>query len=232
MVDIHTHLLFGVDDGPETLDESIEMIKQAVSIGFTEFILTSHYAKGKYSNKDYHKNYTILKDKVRELEIPVKLHLGNEVYLDENIVETLNSTGYHKILGDHLLVEFSPMTSPIIGKKMLEIVMSMGLTPILAHIERYKNFRGIDFVELHKQGVKFQINISGEKSKGIIKLLKSGYIDYLASDAHGMHRRSYDIGDELKRLKSIKGEKNDEKKGTNGLFSNIFYGIFSKLRVE
>ncbi|MGL5098862.1 MAG: CpsB/CapC family capsule biosynthesis tyrosine phosphatase, partial [Fusobacteriaceae bacterium] len=165
-----------------------------------------------------------------ELEIPVKLYLGNEIYLDENIVETLNSTGYHKILGSHLLVEFSPMTSPIIGEKMLEIVMSRGLTPILAHIERYKNFRGEDFVELHKKGVKFQINIAGKKSKGIIKLLKLGYIDYLGSDAHGIERRSYAIKDEFELLKSIKGEKNDKKKSTNGIFSSILCSVLSKFR--
>ncbi|MGL5778927.1 CpsB/CapC family capsule biosynthesis tyrosine phosphatase, partial [Cetobacterium sp.] len=50
MVDIHTHLLFGVDDGPKTVEESIEMIRDGMKLGFNEFYLTSHYNKGRFCN--------------------------------------------------------------------------------------------------------------------------------------------------------------------------------------
>ncbi|WP_418963801.1 CpsB/CapC family capsule biosynthesis tyrosine phosphatase, partial [Cetobacterium sp.] len=76
MVDIHTHLLFGVDDGPKTLEESIEMIRDAINIGFNEFYLTSHYNKGRFSNENYDKNYEILKTRCMELNLKVKLHKG------------------------------------------------------------------------------------------------------------------------------------------------------------
>lgn len=89
MVDIHTHLLFGVDDGPRTLEESIEMIKMGMRLGFDEFYLTSHYNKGKFNNEHYEKNYMILKEKCEELKLEVKVYRGNEVYLKENISEIL-----------------------------------------------------------------------------------------------------------------------------------------------
>ncbi|MGL5057590.1 MAG: CpsB/CapC family capsule biosynthesis tyrosine phosphatase, partial [Fusobacteriaceae bacterium] len=72
--------------------------------------------------------------------------------------------------------------------------------------------------------------IAGEKSKSIIKLLKSGYIDYLASDAHGTKRRSYNIEHELNWLKSIKGEEHEKEISTSGIFSNVFRNIFCEPR--
>ncbi|MGL4945802.1 MAG: CpsB/CapC family capsule biosynthesis tyrosine phosphatase, partial [Fusobacteriaceae bacterium] len=186
MVDIHTHLLFGVDDGPETLDESVEMIRMATRIGFNEFILTAHYSKGRYKNVNYEKNFLILQNRVKDLEIPVKLSRGNEVYLDENIEATLNSRGYHTILNNRLLVELPPLVTEASAKAMLEKVVKKGFTPILAHIERYKNLTPAHFLEFKKMDVELQINISSHKERGIIRLLKSGYIDYLASDAHGI----------------------------------------------
>ena len=89
MVDIHTHLLFGVDDGPKTVEESIEMIRDAKKIGFNEFYLTAHYNKGRFCNNNYDRNYEILKVRCEELGLGVKLHKGNEVYLDENIEKVL-----------------------------------------------------------------------------------------------------------------------------------------------
>ena len=108
MVDIHNHILFGVDDGPKTLDDSIEMIKKAKRLGFKEFYLTSHFGKGKFRNVDYDKNFDVLEKRCKELDLNVVLHKGNEVYLDENIHETLNSGEFHVIGENYLLVEFSP----------------------------------------------------------------------------------------------------------------------------
>ncbi|MGL6099604.1 MAG: tyrosine-protein phosphatase, partial [Fusobacteriaceae bacterium] len=225
----HTHLLFGVDDGPETLDESVEMIRMATRIGFNEFILTAHYSKGRYKNTDYEKNFLTLQNRVKELEIPVKLSRGNEVYLDENIEATLDSQGYHTILNNRLLVELPPLVTEESAKIMLEKVVKRGFTPILAHIERYKNLVPVNFLEFKKLGVELQINIASQKSRGIIKLLKSGNIDYLASDAHGIEKRSYNIGAELEMLKAIKGEKKDEKTPyIYRVFSNIFSNLFSE----
>ncbi|MCQ8213230.1 hypothetical protein NON08_12040 [Cetobacterium somerae] len=221
MVDIHTHLLFGVDDGPKTLEESIEMIRDAIEVGFNEFYLTAHYNKGRFCNINYDKNYEILKKRCEELNLKVKLHKGNEVYLDEKIDLVLEKGEFNTIKDNLLLVEFSPLTPPNVGKHLLKKVLEKGFTPILAHVERYSHFRGSDLVELKKLGVKLQVNMCGDKPKYIVRLLNEGYIDYLGSDAHGTEKRSY------KEIKK-EGKKNEKTKSTDGIFNTFFRSIFRR----
>lgn len=240
MVDIHTHLLFGVDDGPKTLEESIEMIREGMKLGFKEFYLTSHYNKKDYYNEDYEKNYEILKKKCEDLKLKVKLHRGNEVYLDENITRVLSEKKFNTIGKEFLLVEFSPLTTTLVGRKLLKKVLNEGFVPILAHVERYNLFRGRDLIQLRKLGVKLQVNITGEKPKHIVKLLENGHIDFLGSDAHGVEKRGYVWSEELKYINKMttfngvtKEDKGHEKRQfTNGNFSSFFRSIFSGIRAR
>ena len=205
MVDIHTHLLFGVDDGPKTLEESIEMIRDAKKIGFNEFYLTAHYNKEKFCNENYEKNYEILKNKCEELGLAIKLHKGNEVYLDENIDVVLKERQFNVMWENVLLVEFSPLISVLAGENLIKKVLKAGFVPILAHVERYNNFKGSDLMRLKKLGAKLQVNIRGEKPKHIVRLQKEKHIDFLGSDTHGIEKRSYreiqkeDMGNEKKQ---------------------------------
>lgn len=249
MVDIHTHLLFGVDDGPKTLEESIQMIKDGMKLGFDEFYLTSHYNKGKFCNENYEKNFDILKRRCEELKLQVKLYKGNEVYLDENISKVLKEKKFNVIKGKFLLVEFSPLTLPSVGKQMVRKVLNMGFVPIIAHVERYSHFRGSDLVELKRMGSYLQINIGGDKPKYINRLLKEGYIDFLGSDAHGIAKRGYYLenelnyiqktigSNELKKMMSLQ-ELNEEDTGNEKkqcdikFFSTIFRNIFSRAWVR
>lgn len=249
MVDIHTHLLFGVDDGPETLEESIQMIEDGIKLGFKEFYLTSHYNKGKFFNETYDKNFEILKKRCKDLNIQVKLHKGNEVYLDENISKVLEEKKFNVIKGKFLLVEFSYLTPPIVGKHMVKKVLNMGFVPIVAHVERYSYFKGSDLIELRKSGSLLQVNIRGDKPKHIVKLLKKGYIDFLGSDAHGTDKRGYYLENELNYIQKIVGSKKlkkmmnlqefneedmgNEKKWCNiKFFSTIFRNVFSRTWVR
>lgn len=244
MVDIHTHLLFGVDDGPKTLDESIEMIIAGKKIGFTKFFLTSHYGKDNYLNNNYEKNFIILSNKLKEMKIDVEIHKGNEVYLNEGIDRVLMNKSYNTVCKNFLLVEFSPLTLPDIGVIMLKKIIKNGYIPILAHVERYYNFKEKDLKNIRDFGVKLQVNISGKKPKHIKKLLKKGYIDFLASDAHNLKNKSYMIENDLEFLKKLVGEKNlkrmttmsfdregivsEGKKNCTNFFLNIFRNIFTR----
>ena len=82
MVDIHSHILFGVDDGAKDIGESIELLKQAVSVGYTDIVCSSHYYIGLYENNSYLDNFNLLKEEIKRLEIPVNIYLGNEFNLD------------------------------------------------------------------------------------------------------------------------------------------------------
>lgn len=82
MVDIHSHILFGIDDGPIEIEESIDMIRQAVSVGYTDIVCSSHYLIGRFENLNYDKNFEILKNRILEEKIPLNIHKGNEFALD------------------------------------------------------------------------------------------------------------------------------------------------------
>ena len=251
MVDVHTHLLFGVDDGPETLEESIELINLGKKLGYKEFVLTSHFAKGRFKNQTYDKNFEILVEKCEELNLNVVLHRGNEVYLDENLETVLKEKRFNTIGGRYILVEFSPLTPVKVGMGMLARVMRAGYIPVLAHIERYREFGANDIMRAKKLGVKVQVNISGAySSRKIERLLKDGHIDFLGSDVHRLGKRDYNLEKELLYIRDMVSERefrkmiltngravingeeieedfgDEEKVSNGGFFSTIFGGIF------
>ena len=241
MVDIHTHILFGIDDGPETLEESIEILRKGMSLGFKEFYLTSHYGKGKFYNENYEKNFKILEERCQNLCLDIKLQRGNEVYLDESIFKILEEKKYNLIEGKFLLVEFSPLTMPRIGIYMIKKILNMGIKPILAHVERYTQFKEKDLLELRKMGCRLQVNIGGKKPRHILKLLKKNQIDVLGSDVHRVEKRGYSSDDlevlkklvgerEIKRMTSImrlekEEKKSEETKSNSWIYSSIIRSI-------
>lgn len=213
MVDIHTHLLFGVDDGPVTLKESIELIKQGMNLGYKNFVLTSHYGYKNYSNKNYENenyfmNYMILTKKLKELDWDVNIYMGNEILLNEGINKTFKEKKFFNIENSkYILVELEVQTIPSVGKLLLERVLKEGYKPILAHIERYESFKVEDFKALKDLGIKFQVNISGVKaSKKIRWMLEKGYIDFLGSDTHRLGRRDYNLKNDFEYIKTLVGE--------------------------
>lgn len=213
MVDIHTHLLFGVDDGPETLEESIELVKQGIDLGYQSFILTPHYgyknySKKNYDNSNYFTNQMLLVKRLKDLNLHINIYLGNEILLNEEIDKLLQEKKFFSIGNSkYILVELEVRTIPSVGKLLLEKVLKEGYKPILAHIERYENFKIEDFKMLKVLGVKFQVNIVGVKTSKKIKwMLEKGYIDFLGTDTHKLGRRDYNLKKELESIKTIVGE--------------------------
>ncbi len=216
MRDIHSHILCGIDDGARTIDESINILDMLYKKGVTDIILTPHYIKGtKYNvaNREKFDLFIELKKKYSK----INLYLGNEVYIDSDLVEllkkgevaTLNNSKY-------LLVEL-PMSSEI--KDLDSIIydlMKNGIVPIIAHPERYayiqKDITYLDkFIDM---GALLQGNYEslfgkfGKNSeKTLKKLLKKKYISFLGSD---IHRENHSDHTELvykKLLKILKDEK-------------------------
>lgn len=197
MIDIHSHLLYGIDDGSKTIEESLSIIKELNKIGITDIILTPHYIKDtKYNSpkKENQKLLNNLKELLIENEINTNIYLGNEIYINneieellkKNIISSLNNTNY-------LLIEL-PMTGEYEGYiDIFENLINEGYYVILAHPERYHSFQN-DFdkiYELEQIGVHFQSNIEsilGSYGKGaiktVIRLLKEKKISFLASDIH------------------------------------------------
>lgn len=208
MIDIHCHILYGVDDGPKDMEESIEMLEDAVKQGIDTIILTPHYRNGMFSYpteiiESHYKNL------VSKFDDSLNLYLGCEYHVDEDIYKNLMNYRIHTLNdGSYILTEYK-YSSPY--QQILEYTQELiyrGYTPVIAHIERYKCFRGhIDAVErLSDIGALIQINadallkIGPKKGLFVSKevrdtykfchtLLKYELVDVVASDAHGISDR-------------------------------------------
>lgn len=199
MVDIHCHLLFGVDDGADSIKESIEMLRLAKSQGIDAAILTPHYRHGMF---EYDRAKVIAHFK--ELlpyakETGVKLELGTEYHVNSEIIDRLNS-GRCMTLGGtrYVLTEYEYYTEYGFIKNHTEELLRQGFTPVVAHVERYKCMtEKIERArELQSCGALVQINCdavlgqSGREEKRYTKkLMKAGYVNVIASDSHGIAER-------------------------------------------
>lgn len=191
MIDIHTHILFGVDDGAKTIQQSIDMIKAASKQGVKAVFLTPHIAplRGYTTTKQVLTDrFNQLSKEVSKLNIPIKLFLGAEVDEQDRLSEvigqshTINNTNY-------VLIDFGMRESDI--SEVCYTLNVKGYKVIVAHPERYSNITFDMLVHLKKEGALFQVSAqhlikrgSRRARKIAIKMLKYDLIDFVASDAH------------------------------------------------
>lgn len=196
MIDFHSHILPGVDDGFKSMDDSLEQLKIAEFEGITDIVLTPHYiCDSSYSSNvsNNKKIFNKLNKEKDKLGINVSLYLSNEIYINDNIDELVTKKEVNPISKKYLLVEF-PLNGYIHNsKRIIFKLISNGYKVILAHPERYpflkENKEAIkDFLDM---GVLLQGNFMslfgryGKHSKKLLKYyLKKNYISFLGSDFH------------------------------------------------
>lgn len=199
MIDIHNHILFGVDDGARTIEDSINIIKEEVLNGVTKIILTPHFNKRiDASDETINHNFVMLKSQIILENINVELFLGSEVYMDTNYYETIWDSSYNTLAGSrYLLVEFSPTEDLINIPEICYEISVKGYTPIIAHIERYEALYDNKKLlsEILKEAL-IQVNahaIIDKENKStqrfVTYLLKNQLVSFVASDAHNLHKR-------------------------------------------
>ena len=197
MIDVHSHILPGIDDGSRNFDESLAILRGLAEQDVTDVILTPHYvADSTYvSPRSVNlKLYRILQEKADEAGLRISLNLGNEIYIDRNISRLLkNKTISPLDDSNYILVEL-PMSGEY--EDFEDILLSLkyeGWNVILAHPERYhsyhENYRKI--YDLTEQGILLQCNLGsiigqyGRRSKKIIKkLAKDKLIFCFGTDIH------------------------------------------------
>lgn len=199
MVDIHCHLLFEVDDGSDSIKESIDMLKLAKSQGIDAIILTPHYRYGMFPY-DKAKILAHFKELLPYAgEAGVRIELGCEYHVNGEIVENLQSGRCLSLGGTrYVLTEYEYHTEFSYIKGNTEELLRQGFTPVIAHVERYRCMtdRLERAAELQAMGAYIQINcdavlgIDGRESKRYTrKLLKAGMVNVIASDSHGIEDR-------------------------------------------
>lgn len=194
-VDMHSHLLPGIDDGSKSMAETIQLIVRLNELGFEKLYTTPHIMQ------DYYKNspeiiLPLLAQVQKELEkrqINVRIEAAAEYYLDEGFVKKLDSEKLLTFGDNYLLVETSYMNKPRQLEEVFFKLKTKGYKPILAHPERYV-YMYDDFSEyekLYERGILFQLNINSltgyysPKAKQIAeKLIDQKMINFAGTDCH------------------------------------------------
>ncbi len=219
-VDIHSHLIPGVDDGAVDLEDSLNLIRELHKLGYQKLITTPHVMSDAYRNTPE----TILGglEKVRKAlkkeGIEVEIEAAAEYYLDEWFIQNLEHTELLPFGGEkkYLLFETSYVARPMSLLDTIFRLKTMGYTPVMAHPERYQYFWGYEDVSpirtLRQRGALMQVNLTsfagtrGRRAARISReMAKEGIIDFLGSDLHKLTQvpiihRAFDICKELRQL--------------------------------
>ena len=153
MIDIHTHLLFDVDDGSKSLEQSIQYLKEIQKIGMNKVVCTPHIKSGNRERAlKIVNHFKVLREEAKKLEID--LYLGNEIMYSNETVDLLNHKKITTINhSKYVLVEFKRNESMEFDQILLflEGLIENGYFPILAHPELYPNYRDINKMKKIKE---------------------------------------------------------------------------------
>jgi tyrosine-protein phosphatase YwqE len=212
-VDIHSHVLPGLDDGCKNMTQSIELIQEMQKLGFSELIATPHTLTGVWENSSegIKESWNSLNDN-QKLSMP--LSYASEYLLDNSFLDRMLKGDLLCLKDQRVLVELSYFQAPINLFEILFELQLKGYIPVLAHPERY-NYYFSDFKifeKLKKAGCLFQLNLMSvvghygpETMKMSDRLLDANLIDYVGSDIHHKaHLEAFQRKVQVKNVKALK----------------------------
>lgn len=204
MIDIHTHILPMVDDGPATIEESIEMCRIAVKDGIKQIIATPHIYKGFYNTgeNDILDKINMLNQILQEEGLDLKIFPGGEVHINNQILnaKALKDSSIFTINGNkkYILLEFPIQWVPMEAEQVIFSLRTMGFTPILPHLERNLRIQANPNIlrRFVKLGAILQVtaqsvigNFGAMTKKCVLWMLKKNFVQVIASDAHSAVER-------------------------------------------
>ena len=216
--DIHSHVIWGVDDGAETREETQRMLKDAVADGIGAIICTPHVTPGVYEFEEdvFLRHFAEAERYIREEGLALKLYSGAEIlYTDltprllrEGRVPTMNGTKY-------AMIEFSPTDTKDHIYDALQKVAGSGFIPIIAHMERYPAIGKISQVKEMKSRFRAMVQINARtltRKQPLLRrgffdgIFKEGLVDFIATDTHAMEGRGTCMTEGIKAAQEKYGE--------------------------
>lgn len=204
MLDLHCHILPGIDDGAKTLEDSLAMVEKAISQGITHLMCTPHHNNGKYSNpaNQVIEQVARLQQELDQRNLNLTLLEGQEVRITGTLLEGIakGEILFTDLDDTYILIEFPTGEVPAYTERLFFQLLSQGHTPVIVHPERNAVFRKdpnelLPFLEM---GVLTQLtapSIVGVFGKEIQKtakqMLKHNMLYMVASDAHNLRQRSF-----------------------------------------
>jgi tyrosine-protein phosphatase YwqE len=197
-VDLHSHLIPGIDDGVKFLEESVDILREFKRMGFSKVITTPHVMPGGFDNTP--ENILAGRDKVREAlrqnNIDIAFDAAAEYYLDSSMYEKIEKKELLTLGRDFVLIEFPMNMKPMNIADAVYKMQVGGYNVILAHPERYPYYYETSmkgYNELKDRGIYLQINMMslagryGKQAKHFAeKMIDTKMVDFIGTDLHGM----------------------------------------------
>lgn len=219
MVDLHCHLLPGIDDGSKSMEISLRLAREAVENGVTHALLTPHHMNGRYINhkQDVIKRTAEFRQQLKEHEIPLTVFPGQEVRINGQLIDALDKDDILFADEDnrYLMLEFPDDDVPHYTNQMIFELQQRGITPIIVHPERNTKIMAQPelLYQLLQKGCLSQITASsyvgtfGKKVEDFSKKLIANGQGYLfASDAHDLPGRKYEMRQAFEKLSREYGQ--------------------------
>ncbi len=199
-VDIHSHLLPGIDDGVNTVYQSAYILEQFQKIGIKKVITTPHVMQDVWPNSSQtiRNHLDTLKEILPTLGITeIEIQTSAEYMMDDLFYQRIKENDILPLYKKYILVEMSTFSAPINLKEILFEIKMAGYTPILAHPERYSFYQDDlkKYDELKESGFLFQLNLLslsghyGDKTKALAnQMINHNYIDFVGSDVHNYYQ--------------------------------------------
>ena len=217
MIDLHTHILAGVDDGAQSLEESAAILRSMAAKGVKKVTATPHYPL--YNGEDYltfiQEKINFLRKKAAEEELEIEILSGSEILINQHTAEalykeqllTLNDT-------DYILLETRLNNLPSYFENLIHDIRAMGYQIIIAHPERYTYIQK-DYQKLYRWVEEFELKLMlnsssilgkhGSKTQETAEtLLELGLAQLMASDTHQITKRTFTLDQGLQKAESLK----------------------------
>lgn len=206
MIDIHSHIVFDVDDGPKTIEDSRALLEESYRQGVRTIISTSHRRKGMFETPEakIEENFKQVQELAKEIADDLTILYGAEIYYTSDILDKLEQEKIPRLAdSQYALIEFSMITPYKEIHTALSNVLRLGVTPVVAHIERYHCLENDEkkVRDLINMGCYTQINSSsvlkpklfGDTYKFMKKraqfFLEKDLVHFVASDMHNLNPR-------------------------------------------
>jgi len=195
-VDIHSHLIPSIDDGIQSIEEGLDILRAMVDLGYKKVITTPHTMMESFPNtpKIIHNGFELMKTAIADANIPIKMEVATEYFLDESFIERLDNDEPLMTFGDnYVLFETSFINEPPFLKEATFKMTIKGYKPVYAHPERYLYLIENETLleEMVDRSVFFQLNLnslSGAYSKPVQKfaekLIDKKIVNFVGTDCH------------------------------------------------
>lgn len=204
MIDLHCHILPGIDDGAQNLEESIEMAEHAIKQGITHILCTPHHNNRRYYNQKSKVMASVasLQKELTKRNLPLVLFEGQEIRITGDLIDEIQRDEilFTDRQRRYLLIEFPTLEIPLYAKKLFFELLKQGKTPVLVHPERYVYFRKdpnqlIPFLEMgclaQLTAPSYVGRFGKEIQKTAKKMVKHHLVQMVASDAHSVTNRPF-----------------------------------------